>query len=109
MSAMARNLDIGGIIERLFAVYREQFTLLLPAALIVFLPVAVLNGLLAESGGVATALIAFLLGLIAGFWFQGMVIEAVRDIQDGRRDHSIGSLFASIRSEEHTSELQSRQ
>jgi hypothetical protein len=32
--------------------------------------------------------------VIATFWYQGMIVEAVRDIIDGRRDHTIGSLFS---------------
>ena len=93
---MMRKIDIGSVLERLFAVYREQFTLLFPAAIIVFLPVAVLNGVIATTGGLLAAVVSSLLSVIAGFWLQGMVIEAVRDIQDGRRDHSLGSLFTSV-------------
>jgi hypothetical protein len=40
-------------------------------------------------------LFVFALGTVATYWFQGMVVEAARDILDGRRDHTVGSLVRS--------------
>jgi hypothetical protein len=93
---MNQKLDTANIFERLFAVYREQFGLFVPAALIVFLPVAIINGLIASGGGIALALIAVVVSVIAGFWLQGMIIEAVRDIQDGKRDFDVAGLFNAV-------------
>jgi hypothetical protein len=92
---MNAKLDTGRVFERIFEIYREQFTLLIPAALVLFLPVAILNGLLQTSGGVLVALASTAIALIATYWYQGMVVEAVVDILDGRRDHTVGSLFSS--------------
>lgn len=92
---MNAKLDTGRVFERIFSFYGSQFTLLIPAALLLFIPVAILNGLLLSSGGFLLGLLSAALGLIATFWYQGMVVEATRDILDGRRDHTIGSLFSS--------------
>jgi hypothetical protein len=92
---MNAKLDTGRVFERIFTIYREQFTLLIPAALLLFLPVAILNGILSTSGGVLVALASAAIALIATYWFQGMVVQAVVDILDGRRDHTVGSLFSS--------------
>jgi hypothetical protein len=92
---MNAKLDTGRVFERIFTIYREQFTLLIPAALVLFVPVAILNGIVLTSGGVLAALVTAVIAVIATYWYQGMVVEAVRDILDGRRDHSIGSLFSS--------------
>jgi hypothetical protein len=92
---MNAKLDTGRVFERIFQIYREQFTLLIPAALLLFIPVAILNGLLLTSGGVLVGLATTAIGLIATYWYQGMVVEAVVDILDGRRDHTVGSLFSS--------------
>ena len=92
---MNAKLDTGRVFERIFQIYREQFTLLIPAALVLFIPVAILNGVVLTSGGVLAALIAAAIAIIATYWFQGMVVEAARDILDGRRDHTIGSLVQS--------------
>ena len=93
---MNQKLDTARVFERIFEIYRDQFTLLIPAALLVFIPVAVINGII-YAGGVTFlgfAIIA-IVGAIATYWFQGMVVEAARDILDGRRDHTIGSLVQS--------------
>ena len=92
---MTQKLDVGNVLTRTFQTYRDQFTLLIPAALVLFVPVALLNALIISGGGVLAALIAAAVGIVATYWFQGMVVEAVRDILDGRRDHSVGSLFRS--------------
>lgn len=93
---MNQKLDVGNVLSRTFETYRDQFTLLIPAALALFLVVALLNGLvLSGDGGLFATLLVVLIGTVATYWFQGMVVEAVRDILDGRRDHTVGSLFQS--------------
>src|SRR4051794_21083272 len=92
---MNAKLDTGRVFERIFKIYGEQFSLLIPAALVLFLPVSILNGILLDSGGVLLGLATIAISLIATYWFQGMVVEAVVDILDGRRDHTVGSLFSS--------------
>jgi hypothetical protein len=90
---MNAKLDVARVFERIFEIYRDQFTLLIPAALVVFVPVAIISGLVyAGDTGILGALIVAAIGTIATYWFQGMVVEAARDILDGRRDHSVGSL-----------------
>jgi hypothetical protein len=94
---MNQKLDTARVFERIFEIYRDQFTLLIPAALVVFVPVAIISGLI-YAGGVSVlgALIVAAVATIATYWFQGMVVEAARDILDGRRDHSVGSLIRSV-------------
>jgi ABC-type multidrug transport system fused ATPase/permease subunit len=90
---MNGKLDTARVFERIFEIYRDQFTLLIPAALVVFVPVAIISGLIyAGDVGILGALIVAAIGTIATYWFQGMVVEAARDILDGRRDHTVGSL-----------------
>jgi hypothetical protein len=94
---MNAKLDVARVFERIFEIYRDQFTLLIPAALLVFIPVAIITGLVYAGGmTVLGALLVTAIATIATVWFQGMVVEAARDILDGRRDHTIGSLFRSV-------------
>jgi hypothetical protein len=93
---MNQKLDVGNVLTRTFETYRDQFTLLIPAALVLFVPVAIVNGLILTGGGLFPTLLVWVISLLATYFFQGMVVEAVRDILDGRRDHSVGSLFASV-------------
>ena len=41
---MNAKLDTARVFERIFEIYRDQFTLLIPAALLVFVPVAIISG-----------------------------------------------------------------
>ena len=93
---MNQKLDTARVFERIFEIYRDQFTLLIPAALVVFVPVAIISGIV-YAGDVSILGVAIIsaVATIATYWFQGMVVEAARDILDGRRDHTIGSLVQS--------------
>ena len=87
------TLSPGDIIGRAFAIYRDQIGVLLPAALVVFAIDAVVgwvfdHGLLALVGAVVSLVLAVL--------YEGMVVQLVRDVQDGRRDSSVGDLFRSV-------------
>jgi hypothetical protein len=94
---MNQKLDVARVFERIFQIYRDQFTLLIPAALVVFVPVALISGLIyAGDISIFGVLIVAALATIATYWFQGMVVEAAQDILDGRRDHSVGSLLRSV-------------
>jgi hypothetical protein len=94
---MNQKLDVARVFERIFAIYRDQFTLLIPAALVVFVPVALISGLIyAGDVSIIGGLLVAAIATIATYWFQGMVVEAARDILDGRRDHTIGSLVQSV-------------
>ena len=94
---MNQKLDVARVFERIFEIYRDQFTLLIPAALLVFVPVALISGLIyAGDVSIIGGLIVAAIATIATYWFQGMVVEAARDILDGRRDHTIGSLLQSV-------------
>lgn len=86
-------LSATGVIERVIEIYKEQAQTLIVAALIVYL-VNFVAGLLFASG--ALIILALIVSTVVGVFYQGMVVELVRDIQDGRRDSSIGQLFASV-------------
>jgi MFS family permease len=92
---MRQNLDVGGVLSRVFEYYRDQAALLIPAALVIFVPVALVNGGLRAADSVFLVLVANAVQLIGNAWYQGTVVEAVRDIRDGRRDFTLGDLFAS--------------
>jgi hypothetical protein len=93
---MSEKLDIGRVLSSIFSTYGSQAGVLLPGALIVFLPVAILNGLITFNvRGFFVALLAIAISLVGTYLFMGMVVQLVRDVQDGRRDSSLGQLFES--------------
>src|SRR3954466_7574972 len=81
----------GEIIGRAFRLYRDQAATLLGAALIVF-AVQFLLALLLPRLLFIAGIAAFVLSVFYG----GMVVNLVRDVQDGRRDHGMGELFRSV-------------
>jgi hypothetical protein len=87
------RLSPGDVIGRAFEIYRDQIAVLLPAALLIFAISAVVGWLFDEGGLV---LIAAIVSIVLGTLYQGMVVQLVRDVQDGRRDHSMGELFSSV-------------
>ena len=85
-------LSTGGVIGRVLELYRQHAAVLLGTALIIFGIDAVAS--LVFTGSLV--ILAALLSLILGTFYQGMVVELVRDVQDGRRDSSVGALFSSV-------------
>jgi ABC-type multidrug transport system fused ATPase/permease subunit len=86
------TFDPGAVISRALDIYRENFVVLVVAAAVLFAVQLALAIVLGGSFGVFVGVIAVLLGTI----YQGMVVELVRDVQDGRLDSSVGQLFGSI-------------
>jgi hypothetical protein len=93
---MSQKLDVGAALSRVFDLYGQQAAVVLPAAAIVYLVPGVAAALI--GGGAAAVGLTFLvsvLSVIAGFWYQGVVVRAVVDMEDGRRDFTVGELFRS--------------
>lgn len=92
---MQPRLDVGGVIRRVFHIYVDQASVLMPAAAVVFVFTGIIATLLvAASPGLA--LIAVLIDLVAITLFTGMVVELVADVQNGRRDASPGQLLRAV-------------
>jgi hypothetical protein len=89
---MQRQLDPGAVIRRVFEIYVDQASVLMPAAAVVFVFTGILSVLLVAASSTLT-LVALFIGLVATTLFTGMVVELVADVQDGRRDSSPGQLL----------------
>jgi hypothetical protein len=87
-----QKIKPGEVIGSALEIYREQASVLIPAAVVVFAIVALAQ--LALTGGAAG--LVSLVALVLGTFYQGMVVTLVGDVQDGRRDSSIGQLFRSV-------------
>lgn len=89
---MQRRIDSGAVIRRVFEIYVDQASVLMPAAAVVFVFTGIISGLLI-SASASGAFLALIISLVAGTLFTGMVVELVADVQDGRRDASPGQLL----------------
>lgn len=88
---MNSHLDVGNVISRVFKIYGDQFAVLFLSALVINLVQVV-----ALAGGLLSVILGSLLSLIANVFYTGMVVRLVEDLQDGRRDASVGQLFESV-------------
>lgn len=88
---MERKLDVGATLQQVFQTYGEQVGVLLPVAFCLYLVVAVISALLAASFVLFP--LVFAVGVVAATLYQGMVVGLVKDVQDGRRDSSVGELI----------------
>jgi hypothetical protein len=89
---MNRSIDIGSVISRTFSIYADQASVLLPAAAVVFVVIGVITTLLVVIAPVL-AILALVVILIGTTLYTGMVVELVADVQDGRRDATVGQLL----------------
>jgi len=93
---MPQRLDVGGVISRVWRIYVDQASVLMPAAAVVFVIEGILAALLADGGSVLDLLLAEIVAIVASILFTGMVVELVADVQDGRRDASAGQLLRAV-------------
>jgi hypothetical protein len=91
---MEPKLSVGETLNEVFGIYRDQAGVLLPVAFWLFLVVAVVDGLTAET--LSLFWIAIVVSTTVSTLYQGMVVGLVSDIQDGRRDASVADLMRSV-------------
>lgn len=82
----------GAIVSRIWEIYRDQFSVLVSTAVVLFSIQFVLTLVLSTAAAFALAILFWALSIL----YQGIVVELVKDIQDGRRDHSIRDLIRSV-------------
>jgi hypothetical protein len=92
---LKEKIDIGRVIDEVFAIYRDNAGVLIPAAAVVFLIEAIVGALLIAISPILI-LLAIVVQLIATTFYQGMVVALVSDVQDGRRDFSVEQLLKSV-------------
>jgi hypothetical protein len=89
---MANTISPGAIVQRILAIYRDQAGLLLPTAVVLFAIQFVIALLLPGLAGLLLAIVFWVLAIL----YQGFVVELVNDIEDGKRDHTVGALVSSV-------------
>ena len=89
------KLPVGETLSEVFALYKQHFGVLIPAAFWLFLPVSILAGI-AGNKNVGLLGLAAILTFAVAMLYQGMVVSLVHDVQDGSRDSSVGELISSV-------------
>jgi hypothetical protein len=91
--APRKRISVGAVIDETFKLYGQNVVALLGSAIVVFVIVGVVAGLL-QTGGLVLALIAAIIQLAGQALYTGFVVKLVQDARDGRRDQTIGDLFS---------------
>jgi hypothetical protein len=89
---MGSGISPGEVVSRVWAIYRNQFGVLVGTALILF----ALQFLIALALSGSLILVVAVLFWVISTLYQGMVVKLVNDVRDGRRDHSVGDLLRSV-------------
>jgi hypothetical protein len=82
----------GDVVRRIWELYKDQGAVLIGTAAILFTLQFVLFLLLGGAAGLAIVVLFWALATL----YQGMVVELVQDVQNGRREHSVGQLLESV-------------
>jgi MFS family permease len=90
-----RTLSVGEVLNRVFDLYKQHFGVLIPAAFWLFLVVSILSGIVGQHD-VGLLLVVAVVTFAVAILYQGMVVSLVHDVQDGRRDSSVGDLFRAV-------------
>lgn len=90
----AKRIGVGEVISETFSIYGENLGALLGSAIVVFVVVGLIAGLLQVSGGLILALLGAAVRVAGQALYTGFVVELVRDVRDGRRDETVGDLFS---------------
>lgn len=80
------------VVSRIWDLYKDQFAVLIGTAICLYALQFVIYLILPGAAGFALAILFWALSIL----YQGMVVKLVQDVQDGRRDNSIGDLVRSV-------------
>jgi hypothetical protein len=87
---------LNGVFGESWELYKAHWRHFALIALLIYALIAVLTILLVALLGWLGVFLAALVGIAGAFWLQGTLIEAVRDVRDGRADLSVGETFERI-------------
>lgn len=87
---------LSGVFGESWAVYKAHWQHFALIALLIYAGIALLTILLVALLGWLGVLLAALVGIAGAFWLQGTLIEAVRDVRDGRADLSVRETFERV-------------
>lgn len=93
---MIGQIEVGSVMRKVFRIYVDQASVLMPAAAVVFVITGIVTELIVATESTGLELVALIVDLVAGTLFTGMVVELVADVQDGRRDTSAIQLLRAV-------------
>jgi len=90
------RISVGGVLSEAFRIYGQHAAPLLGSAVVVFVVVGVVQGLLQATDSALLGLIGGIVAFVGMAFYTGVVVKLVEDVRDGRRDFGVGELFRSV-------------
>jgi hypothetical protein len=90
---MSGRLEVGDVLGEVFSIYGAQAGVLLPIAFWIFLVVAIVDRLVGNDLALFPVVLA--VSTVAATLFEGVVVNMVRNVQEGRHDARMGELVGS--------------
>src|ERR1700761_7119747 len=87
-----QSISPGVVLARIWEIYRDQFSVLVSTAVALYAIQFVFTLVLSTAAAFALGILFWALAIL----YQGMVVELVKDVQDGHRDHSVRGLIRSV-------------
>jgi hypothetical protein len=88
----AQPISPGAVVSRIWEIYLDQFGVLFGTAVVLCAVQFVVAIVLPTSLALSLVVVFWALSIL----YQGMVVELVQDVQDGRRDHAVSQLLRSV-------------
>jgi hypothetical protein len=92
--ASPKRISVGDVVSETFSIYGQNLGALLGSAIVVFIVVGLISGLLEAAGGLILILLAAAVRIAGHALYIGFVVKLVEDTRDGRRDFGVGDLFS---------------
>jgi hypothetical protein len=93
-SAPPKRIAVGNVINETFSIYGANLGPLIGSALVVFIIVGIIAGILQAVGGLILAILSSVVLLAGEALYVGFVVKLVEDVRDGRRDMTMSDLFS---------------
>jgi glycerophosphoryl diester phosphodiesterase family protein len=85
------------VVREAWELYKAHWRTFVPLALVVYVVLGLISAVLGAVLGWLGVAIAVLASVVGTFWLQGALVEAVKDVRDGRQDLSLTETFARVR------------
>lgn len=89
-----KKLSVGDVINETFSIYAQNAVALIGAALVIFVVVGIVAGILQSEGGAILLLLGAAVRFAGQALYTGFVVGLVSDARDGRRDQTVGDLMS---------------
>jgi hypothetical protein len=93
---LPRVNPLSGVFGESWEMYKAHWRHFASIALLIYVVVGAIGILLTASFGRLGVFLSALLSIAGTFWLQGALIEAVRDVRDGRTDLSVSETFGHV-------------